>query len=44
MNGKVRVDLDSDVQEAQPGIRLHIPAGLKHIIKMTIPVVMVFLK
>ena len=40
VNGEASVDLGDDVQEAQAGTWVHMPAGLKHSIKAKTPVVM----
>jgi quercetin dioxygenase-like cupin family protein len=40
VKGEATVGLGDDVQEAQPGTWVHMPAGLKHSIKAKSPVVM----
>ena len=40
VKGEATVGLDDDVQEAQAGTWVHMPAGLKHSIKAQTPVVM----
>ena len=40
VNGQATVGLGEDIQEAQPGTWVHMPAGLKHSIKAITPVVM----
>ena len=40
VKGEATVGLGDDVQEAQPGTWVHMPAGLKHSIKAKTPVVM----
>lgn len=40
MKGEATVGLGEDVQEAQGGTWVHMPAGLKHSIKAKTPVVM----
>lgn len=40
MKGEATVGLGDDVQEAQAGTWVHMPAGLKHSIKAKTPVVM----
>src|SRR3954447_2967701 len=39
VKGEASVRLGDDVQEAKAGIRVHMPAGLKHSIKAKTPVV-----
>jgi quercetin dioxygenase-like cupin family protein len=41
--GEATVGLGADVQEAQAGTSVHMPAGLKHSIKAKTPVVMLLL-
>lgn len=40
VKGNATVGLGDDVRDAQPGTWVHMPAGLKHSIKATTPVVM----
>ena len=40
VKGEATVDLGDDVQEAQAGTWVHMPASLKHSIKAKTPVVM----
>ena len=40
VKGEASVGLDEDTQEAQAGTWVHMPAGLKHSIRATTPVVM----
>ena len=40
VKGEASVGLDDDVQEAQAGTWVHMPANLKHSIKAKTPVVM----
>jgi len=40
VKGQATVGLGDDLKEAQPGSWVHMPAGLKHSIKATTPVVM----
>jgi quercetin dioxygenase-like cupin family protein len=40
VRGEASVGLDNDNQQAQAGTWIHMPAGLKHSIKATTPVVM----
>jgi quercetin dioxygenase-like cupin family protein len=40
VKGQATVGLGDDVQDAQPGTWVHMPAGLKHSIKANTPVVM----
>lgn len=40
VKGEAKVGLGEDVQAAQPGTWIHMPAGLKHSIKATVPLVM----
>lgn len=40
VNGEASLGLGGDVQEAQAGTWVHMPAGLKHSIKAKTPVVM----
>jgi len=40
VNGEATVGLGKDMQEAQAGTWVHMPAGLKHSIKAKTPVVM----
>ena len=43
LKGEAAVGLGDDVQEAQAGTWVHMPAGLKHSIKAKTPVVMLLL-
>jgi quercetin dioxygenase-like cupin family protein len=43
VKGEATVDLGDDVQEAQAGTWVHMPAGLKHSIKAKTPMVMLLL-
>jgi quercetin dioxygenase-like cupin family protein len=40
VKGEATVGLGDDIQEAQPGTWVHMPANLKHSIKARTPVVM----
>lgn len=43
VKGEATVGLGNDVQEAQPGTWVHMPANLKHSIKAKTPVVMLLI-
>jgi quercetin dioxygenase-like cupin family protein len=43
VKGEATLGLGDDIQEAQPGTLVHIPANLKHSIKAKTPVVMLLI-
>lgn len=43
VKGEATVGLDNDVQDAQAGTWVHMPAGLKHSIKAKTPLVLLLL-